>query len=81
MTSIYYPNKAATARAFLPQELKGTVGRMGWNAAAAICDDLSREVYCILGIPIDAIAMSAVMQRIDAAARQTAPYLISTPQP
>lgn len=79
MTSIYYPNKAATARAFLPQELKGTVGRMGWNAAAAIRDDLSREVYCILGIPIDAIAMSAVMQRIDAAARQTAPYLISTP--
>jgi N-acetylglucosaminyldiphosphoundecaprenol N-acetyl-beta-D-mannosaminyltransferase len=52
---------------------------MDLNNSAAINDDLSREVYCILGIPIDSIAMPVVMQRIDAAARKTAPYLISTP--
>jgi N-acetylglucosaminyldiphosphoundecaprenol N-acetyl-beta-D-mannosaminyltransferase len=52
---------------------------MDWNTTAAINDDLSREVYCILGIPIDAIEMPAVMQRIDAAVRKATPYLISTP--
>ena len=52
---------------------------MDLNNSAAINDDLSREVYCILGIPIDSIEMPVVMQRIDAAARKAAPYLISTP--
>jgi N-acetylglucosaminyldiphosphoundecaprenol N-acetyl-beta-D-mannosaminyltransferase len=46
---------------------------------AAIRDDLSREVYCILGIPIDAVEMDAVLQKIDDAAQNAAPYLISTP--
>lgn len=51
---------------------------MDRNTAAATCDDLSREVYCILGIPIDAIEMPAVLGRIDAAAVKAAPFLIST---
>src|SRR5690348_8636723 len=42
-------------------------------------DDLSREVYCILGIPVDAIEMPAVLKRIEAAANRPAPFLISTP--
>ncbi len=46
--------------------------------AAAIGDDLSREVYCILGIPIDAIEMSAVLQSIDDAAANAVPFVIST---
>jgi N-acetylglucosaminyldiphosphoundecaprenol N-acetyl-beta-D-mannosaminyltransferase len=52
---------------------------MDRDTAAASCDDLSREVYCILGIPIDAIGMPAVLHSIDAAAANTAPFLISTP--
>jgi N-acetylglucosaminyldiphosphoundecaprenol N-acetyl-beta-D-mannosaminyltransferase len=41
-------------------------------------DDLSREVYCVLGIPIDAIEMSTVLRRIDAAAEMGIRFLIST---
>jgi N-acetylglucosaminyldiphosphoundecaprenol N-acetyl-beta-D-mannosaminyltransferase len=42
-------------------------------------DDLQREVYCILGLPIDAIEMSAVVSNIDFAATRRAPFLLSTP--
>jgi N-acetylglucosaminyldiphosphoundecaprenol N-acetyl-beta-D-mannosaminyltransferase len=42
-------------------------------------DDLSRDVYGVLGIPIDAVDLSAVVQRIGAAMRQDAPFLLSTP--
>src|SRR4051794_6129793 len=42
-------------------------------------DDLEREVYCILGMPIDAVDLETVLGRIDAAARSKAPFLISTP--
>jgi N-acetylglucosaminyldiphosphoundecaprenol N-acetyl-beta-D-mannosaminyltransferase len=33
----------------------------------ALPDDLSREVYCILGVPVDAIGMNAVLRRIGSA--------------
>src|SRR6202142_1851820 len=52
---------------------------MDCNAGTAIRDDISREVFCILGIPIDAIDMPAVLRGIDAAAAEAAPFLISTP--
>ena len=52
---------------------------MDWNIAATTCDDLSREVYCILGMPIDAIEMPAVVHSIEAAAANAAPFVISTP--
>jgi N-acetylglucosaminyldiphosphoundecaprenol N-acetyl-beta-D-mannosaminyltransferase len=42
-------------------------------------DDLSREVYCILGVPIDAIEMPGIMQRIEMAAADGKPFVISTP--
>jgi len=45
----------------------------------AIPDGLSRDVYCVLGIPVDAIAMPDVLRRIRAAAVSEAPFLISTP--
>jgi N-acetylglucosaminyldiphosphoundecaprenol N-acetyl-beta-D-mannosaminyltransferase len=48
-------------------------------ADSALPDDLSREVYCVLGIPIDAIGMLSVLRRIEAAARRKTRFLISTP--
>ena len=48
-------------------------------SAEAIADQLSREVYCILGLAIDAIEMAAVVKRIEYAASSRTPYLISTP--
>jgi N-acetylglucosaminyldiphosphoundecaprenol N-acetyl-beta-D-mannosaminyltransferase len=42
-------------------------------------DDLSRDVYCVLGIPVDAIGMLSCLHRIYAAAAGSVPFLISTP--
>ena len=42
-------------------------------------DDLSREVYGVLGIPIDAIDMAGVVRCVHSAAAAGAPFLISTP--
>jgi N-acetylglucosaminyldiphosphoundecaprenol N-acetyl-beta-D-mannosaminyltransferase len=47
--------------------------------AELLPDDLSREVYCVLGMPVDAVDMAAALHRVAAAARSRAPYLISTP--
>jgi N-acetylglucosaminyldiphosphoundecaprenol N-acetyl-beta-D-mannosaminyltransferase len=41
-------------------------------------DDLSREVYCILGMPIDAIEMATVVGRIKSAVAAKARFLFST---
>lgn len=41
--------------------------------------DLSREVYCVLGIAIDAIEMPAVLDCIEAAAAKGSPFVVSTP--
>jgi N-acetylglucosaminyldiphosphoundecaprenol N-acetyl-beta-D-mannosaminyltransferase len=45
----------------------------------AMSDDLSREVYCILGMPIDAVEMLSVVRRVEAAAASKTPFFISTP--
>ena len=42
-------------------------------------DDLLRHVYCILGVPIDAIDMPEVLNTIELAAKAAAPFVISTP--
>lgn len=42
-------------------------------------DDLSRDVYCLLGLPIDATDMPTVVRRIAEAVAEQKPYLISTP--
>jgi N-acetylglucosaminyldiphosphoundecaprenol N-acetyl-beta-D-mannosaminyltransferase len=49
------------------------------RASAASLDDLGRNVYCVLGLPIDALDMPAILRRIEAAAASRAPFLISTP--
>jgi N-acetylglucosaminyldiphosphoundecaprenol N-acetyl-beta-D-mannosaminyltransferase len=41
-------------------------------------DDLSRQVYCILGLAFDALEIPEAVSRIEAAAQGTAPFLIST---
>src|SRR5450755_3797022 len=40
--------------------------------------DLLRSVYCVLGMPIDAISMATVVRRIEAAAADRSTLLIST---
>lgn len=42
-------------------------------------DDLSREAYCILGIPVDAIDMPSVVSRIESAAASKTPFLVTLP--
>ena len=42
-------------------------------------DDLSREVYCILGMPIDVIDMASVLRRIDFSATSKSTLFVSTP--
>jgi N-acetylglucosaminyldiphosphoundecaprenol N-acetyl-beta-D-mannosaminyltransferase len=49
------------------------------NTDAAIFDDLVRDVYCILGLPIDAIKMPDVLHTIEAAAANATPLVMSTP--
>jgi len=41
-------------------------------------DDLARDVYCVLGMPIDAIDMATALERIEATADAARPFLIST---
>ena len=46
---------------------------------AVPADDFAREVYCLLGMPVDAVDLSEAVGRIDAAARRGVPFLVSTP--
>ena len=41
-------------------------------------NDLSREVYGVLGVPVDAVDMATVLQKVDTAAATEVPFLIST---
>jgi N-acetylglucosaminyldiphosphoundecaprenol N-acetyl-beta-D-mannosaminyltransferase len=49
------------------------------SAGEGIVDDLSREVYCFLGFPIDVIEMPSVMRRIESAVASSSAYFLSTP--
>jgi N-acetylglucosaminyldiphosphoundecaprenol N-acetyl-beta-D-mannosaminyltransferase len=42
-------------------------------------DDLAREVYCLLGIPVDAVDMTRLVHTVEEAAANKTPLLISTP--
>jgi len=42
-------------------------------------DDLSREVFGVLGMPLDALDLPAVLRRIDSAVDARAPFWLSTP--
>jgi N-acetylglucosaminyldiphosphoundecaprenol N-acetyl-beta-D-mannosaminyltransferase len=51
----------------------------GSVAGEADGDDLSREVYCFLGCPIDTIGMLSVIRRIELAAAGSSRFFLSTP--
>ena len=42
-------------------------------------DDLARNVYCVLGIPIDFIDLPAALRAVEHAVVDDTPFLISTP--
>jgi N-acetylglucosaminyldiphosphoundecaprenol N-acetyl-beta-D-mannosaminyltransferase len=44
-----------------------------------VWDDLSRKVYCVLGLPIDSIDMAALLKAVEDAAARKVPFLLSTP--
>ena len=46
---------------------------------AGSADELERNVYCVLGLPIDALDMPTILRHIEAAAASHTPFLISTP--
>jgi N-acetylglucosaminyldiphosphoundecaprenol N-acetyl-beta-D-mannosaminyltransferase len=54
------------------------VGKSAKSEAAGT-DDLSREVYGILGMPIDVLDREAAVEKITAAARESRSVLLSTP--
>jgi N-acetylglucosaminyldiphosphoundecaprenol N-acetyl-beta-D-mannosaminyltransferase len=54
-------------------------GLSGVVEARAVADDLSRNVFGLLGIPLDAIDFAALLGALDGAAGTLSPFLISTP--
>jgi N-acetylglucosaminyldiphosphoundecaprenol N-acetyl-beta-D-mannosaminyltransferase len=81
MACVVARSTAHSARAWKEPSGQGPAFDHGVDCktATAIPDDLSREVYCILGMPIDAIGMPAVMRRIEIAATNALPFVLSTP--
>ena len=65
----------------LPVENLVTPDRIGGSPsfASAPGDDLSRDVYGLFGIPIDAADRASVLRKIAAAAETDKPFLLSTP--
>src|SRR5262249_19305863 len=47
-------------------------------ACCASAKDLERNVYCVLGLPIDVLEMPSILRRIDAAVATCTRFLIST---
>ena len=45
----------------------------------ALPDDLSRDVYCLFGIPIDNVGMRETVERVETAVALRNPFLIATP--
>jgi N-acetylglucosaminyldiphosphoundecaprenol N-acetyl-beta-D-mannosaminyltransferase len=58
---------------------RGKESSSGAFAATGIPDDLSRNVFGLLGIPLDAIDFAALLGSVDGAAGTISPFLISTP--
>jgi N-acetylglucosaminyldiphosphoundecaprenol N-acetyl-beta-D-mannosaminyltransferase len=61
------------------KSMQGAPPAGGSQRASELPDGLSREVYCVLGIPIDRVTMPAVLRRIEAAADDNTPFMLSTP--
>ena len=51
----------------------------GYSTSPANTDGLSRNVYGLLGLSLDAIDFSTLLQSVETAAGNASPFLISTP--
>jgi N-acetylglucosaminyldiphosphoundecaprenol N-acetyl-beta-D-mannosaminyltransferase len=60
-------------------EIRLKVHQLTQASSSALPGDLTREVYGVLGIPVDIIEMPTVLRRIESAAANAEPFLISTP--
>lgn len=49
------------------------------NSPESATEDISRRVYCVLGMPLDAFDMDSALKTAGDAALQRKPYLLSTP--
>src|SRR4051812_29777437 len=56
-----------------------TNGRASATGMWRVGDDLSRDVHCVLGMPIDLVDLAIAMHRTKVAATAGSPFLISTP--
>ena len=72
-TAVFYRGHARSTSVALLNE-----GNDPAPPAVTAPDDLARDVYCILGAPIDAIELAEAVRRISAAALGATPFLIST---
>jgi N-acetylglucosaminyldiphosphoundecaprenol N-acetyl-beta-D-mannosaminyltransferase len=59
--------------------LLGHKHRHGEDTVLEVTDDIARETYCILGMPLDVIEMSAVLRKVDTAVAENVSCVISTP--
>jgi N-acetylglucosaminyldiphosphoundecaprenol N-acetyl-beta-D-mannosaminyltransferase len=61
------------------------VGRSSNHQTSLVCiedgrtDNLSRDVFGVLGLPIDVIDLESLLRKIDAAVSKRSPFLLSTP--
>jgi N-acetylglucosaminyldiphosphoundecaprenol N-acetyl-beta-D-mannosaminyltransferase len=58
---------------------RATAAPSGVLAATAVTDDLTRNVFGLLGIPIDAVDFAALLRSVEGASKAISRLLISTP--
>ena len=63
----------------LVDERPSIVDKREQNNKPNTLDDLSRDVYGVLGLPVDAVEIATVVRNIEEASRERASYLVSTP--
>ena len=67
---------SALERAASPTTLSAEAA---YSTSRASTDDLSRNVYGLLGLSVDAIDFATLLQSLEAATERASPFLISTP--
>ncbi len=79
------PKSPRAPLAFREERQKLNIHNVGLSSAAPssdqahLLDDLSREVFGVLGMPLDALDLKAVLRHIDLSVDARAPFLLSTP--
>jgi N-acetylglucosaminyldiphosphoundecaprenol N-acetyl-beta-D-mannosaminyltransferase len=79
------PNKLEAQRRSWSKDQTSYIDEPSCLGSTDICigfgsqDDLSRNVFGVLGIPLDALDLQALLERVDSAVRCRTPFLLSTP--